>query len=54
MIQNVIDNGLSRSLTGGRTAYYNAGVVVIHNPGAADGGTAFVASAHYFWSLPGR
>lgn len=41
----VIENtmgGVSKALSGGRTAYWKDGVVVIRNPGAVDGGTAFV------------
>lgn len=40
-IEDVVTNGEMRSLSGGRTAYWNDGTVVIPNPGAADGGTAF-------------
>lgn len=41
MIEDAVMNGESRVLSGGRTAYWNDGTVVIRNPGAADGGTAF-------------
>jgi hypothetical protein len=41
----------TRSLSGGRTAYWKNGVVVIHNPSAADGGTVFVPSAGYDYFL---
>ncbi|MEO8680093.1 MAG: RHS repeat-associated core domain-containing protein, partial [Vicinamibacterales bacterium] len=43
MIENVMDKAsLVRELSGGRTAFWREGVVVIRNPLAADGGTAFV------------
>ncbi|WP_147251745.1 mAFB alternative [Blastococcus sp. TF02-8] len=41
VIENTIMKGESRSLSGGRVAYWNQGVVVIRNPNAVDGGTAF-------------
>lgn len=53
MIEDAVMNGESRILSGGRTAYWNDGTVVIRNPGAADGGTAFrPANGHdYFLGL---
>jgi Pretoxin HINT domain len=43
-IESAIRNGEAKSLTGGRTAWWDpgSGTVVIRNPGAVDGGTAFV------------
>lgn len=41
MIEDAVMNGEFRVLSGGRTAYWNGGAVVIRNPGAPDGGTAF-------------
>jgi RHS repeat-associated protein len=44
LVKDVIDNPtVSKSLSGGRTAYYDEGsnTVVITNPSASDGGTAF-------------
>jgi len=42
-----------RELSNGRTAYWRGGVVVIRNPGAPDGGTAFVPQRglEYFRAL---
>lgn len=43
-VENVINNASEvRPLSNGRTAYWDSssGTVVIRNPGAADGGTAF-------------
>ena len=40
-----------RVLSGGRTAYWNDGTVVIRNPGAADGGTAFRPTNGYDYFL---
>jgi hypothetical protein len=42
VVENVMINGAQRQLSGGRTAYWHEGVVVIRNPNTADGGTAFV------------
>jgi hypothetical protein len=36
-----VTNGEMRTLSNGRTAYWYDGTVVIRNPGAADGGTAY-------------
>jgi hypothetical protein len=41
MIEDAVMNGESRSLSGERTAYWSEGTVVIRNPDAPDGGTAF-------------
>jgi hypothetical protein len=43
-IESVIRNGEAKSLSGGRIAWWDSGsgTVVIRNPGAVDGGTAFV------------
>ena len=46
-IEDVINNSTElKSLSGGRTAYWDpsSGTVVIRNPSAADGGTAFIPS----------
>jgi hypothetical protein len=53
MIEDAVMNGESRVLSGGRTAYWSDGTVVIRNPGAPDGGTAFrPTSGHdYFLRL---
>jgi hypothetical protein len=53
VIEDAVMNGESRVLSGRRTAYWNDGTVVIRNPGAADGGTAFrPANGHdYFLGL---
>lgn len=42
-----------RHLGRGRTAYWKNGVIVIRNPAAADGGTAFAPEAGiaYFWGI---
>jgi hypothetical protein len=41
IIETVMAKGIVRDLSGGRTAYWHDGVVVILNPLAPDGGTAF-------------
>lgn len=41
VIQGAVMDGESRALSGGRTAYWSDGTVVIRNPGTADSGTAF-------------
>ncbi|MHC5797059.1 hypothetical protein ACVXZ4_12950 [Lacisediminihabitans sp. FW035] len=41
VIEDVVTNGEMRTLSGGRTGYWKNGTVVIRNPGAVDGGTAF-------------
>lgn len=55
-IENVVNNpSASRQLSGGRTAFWDdaTGTVVIRNPRAADGGTAFrpTAGREYFEGL---
>lgn len=40
-IEDVVSNGVMRPLGNGRSAYWHDGTVVIRNPSAADGGTAF-------------
>lgn len=47
LIEDAVMNGESRVLSGERTAYWNDGTVVIRNPGAADGGTAFRPTSGY-------
>jgi hypothetical protein len=48
MIENVINNyDEMKCLSGGRIAYWRDGVVVIRNPSAVDGGTAFVPRDGY-------
>jgi hypothetical protein len=51
MIEDAVMNGESRVLSGGRTAYWSGGTVVIRNPGAADGGTAFRPTNGYDYFL---
>ena len=51
MIEDAVMNGESRVLSGGRTAYWNDSAVVIRNPGAADGGTAFRPTNGYDYFL---
>ena len=53
LIEGAVMNGESRALSGDRTAYWSDGTVVIRNPGAPDGGTAFrPTSGHdYFLRL---
>lgn len=51
MVENVINHGDVRHLSGGRTAYWRDGVVVIRNPRAPDGGTAFVPRDGYDYFL---
>lgn len=53
-IEDVVMNGEMRTLSAGRTAYWNDGIVVIRNPGAVDGGTAFrpTDGYDYFVGLP--
>jgi hypothetical protein len=50
LIEDAVINGESRVLSGGRTAYWSDGTVVIRNPGAPDGGTAFrPANGHDYY-----
>ncbi len=53
-IEDVVMNGEMRVLSNGRTAFWNDSVVVIRNPGALDGGTAFrpTDGYDYFLGLP--
>ncbi|MFA5952536.1 MAG: RHS repeat-associated core domain-containing protein [Hyphomicrobium sp.] len=54
IIENVMENASDiRQLSGGRTAFWRNGVVVIRNPRTADGGTAFVPTngIQYFEGL---
>jgi hypothetical protein len=52
-IEDVVISGESRVLSGGRTAYWSDGTLVIRNPSAEDGGTAFrpTNGYDYFWGL---
>lgn len=50
-IENVVQDGEMRSLSGGRTAYWRDGTVVIRDPGSADGGTAFRPTDGYGYFL---
>ena len=52
-IENVVLNGISKPISQGRTAYWLNGTVVIRNPGAVDGGTAFrpVEGINYYIKL---
>lgn len=50
-IEDVVLNGEMRTLSGGRTAYWNNGTVVIRNPNAVDGGTAFRPTTGYDYFL---
>ena len=51
MIEDTVVNGESRVLSGGRTAYWSDGTVVIRNPGEKDGGTAFRPTNGYDYFL---
>lgn len=50
-IEDVVLNGEMRTLSGGRTGYWQNGTVVIRNPGAVDGGTAFRPTTGYDYFL---
>ena len=50
-IENVALKGEMRTLSNGRTAYWNEGTVVIRNPHAIDGGTAFRPADGYDYFL---
>jgi hypothetical protein len=54
-IEDVVMNGEMRTLGGGRTAFWRDGTIVIRNPGAVDGGTAFRPTDGYdcFLNVPG-
>jgi hypothetical protein len=51
MIEDAVMNGESRVLSGERTAYWSEGTVVIRNPDAPDGGTAFRPTNGYDYFL---
>ena len=51
VIEDAVMNGVSRALDGGRRAYWSDGMVVIRNPSAADGGTAFRPASGYDYFL---
>jgi len=51
VIDDVVANGEMRPLTNGRTAYWRGTVVVIRNPNASDGGTAFAPKNGYDYFL---
>lgn len=48
MVENVVLNGERRFRRDGASAYWHNGVIVIRNPNAADGGSAFKAPYDYF------
>lgn len=50
-IEDVVLNGEMRTLSGGRTGYWQDGTVVIRNPGAVDRGTAFRPTTGYDYFL---
>lgn len=50
-IEDVVMNGEMRTLGGGRTAFWRHGTVVIRNPRAPDGGTAFQPTDGYDYFL---
>jgi hypothetical protein len=54
VIEDVVSNGEMRPLARGRSAYWYNGVIVIRNPMAADGGTAFAPSDGYDYFLRQR
>ncbi|QIM16203.1 hypothetical protein G7067_06850 [Leucobacter insecticola] len=41
LIEDVVQNGQKRELTNGKTYYWKDGTLVIRNPRAIDGGTAY-------------
>jgi hypothetical protein len=47
VIKDAVMNGEFRPLSGGRTAYWSDGTVVIRNPSTADGGTALRPTRGY-------
>ena len=51
VIEDVVTNGEMRTLSGGRTGYWQNGTVVIRNPRAVDGGTAFRPKTGYDYFL---
>ena len=50
-IEDVVSNGVMRPLSNGRSAYWQNGTVVIRNPNAVDGGTAFRPTNGYDYFL---
>ncbi|WP_454300483.1 RHS repeat-associated core domain-containing protein [Salana multivorans] len=50
-IEDVVSNAVMRPLERGRTAYWQNGTVVIRNPNAVDGGTAFRPKNGYGYLL---
>lgn len=50
-IEEVSLNGEVRTLSGGRTGNWQNGTIVIHDPGAVDGGTAFRPRTGYYYFL---
>ncbi|QIK84339.1 hypothetical protein [Sanguibacter sp. HDW7] len=50
-LEDVVAHGERRSLSSGRTAYWRDGTIVIRNPKAADGGTAFRTTDGYDYFL---
>jgi len=51
LIEDIVLNGGRRTLSGGRTAYWSDGTVVIRDPGAPDGGTTFRPADGYDYFL---
>jgi hypothetical protein len=51
LIEGVVMNGESRALSDRRTAFWNDGTIVIRNPAAPDGGTAFRPASGYDYFL---
>ena len=51
IIESVVKSGEGRVLSGGRSAYWSDGTVVIRNPGTPDGGTAFRPTNGYDYFL---
>lgn len=50
-IEDVVTNGIMRPLSNGRSAYWQNGTVVIRNPKAVGGGTAFRPTNGYDYFL---
>lgn len=51
LVENTIVRGEMRPLSGNRLAYWHNGMVVIRNPRAGDGGTAFAPTQGYSYFL---
>ncbi len=51
LVENTIVQGEMRPLSGNRLAYWHNGMVVIRNPRAGDGGTAFAPTQGYSYFL---